>query len=456
MLKTENTLLTGPVGPALLRFALPFFAASFLQLLYGAVDMAAVGQFSTSAALAGVSSGSQVMHTVTALVVGLSTGGTVLIGQYVGARREEEISRAIGTMFPLFALVAVVISVVMAAGTPWIVLAMQVPAAAVEQAEHYLFICALGMVFVTGYNMVAGILRGLGDSKSPLILIAIACVLNIVGDLILVGPLQMGAMGAAVATVAAQGISFVLSVAVLRRRENFPFDFHRRSFSLKREYAALLLKLGVPVSMQEFLIGFSFLLITAFVNRMGLDQSASVGVVEKVISFAMVIPIAFLSAIAAMTAQNMGAGQPERARAALRWGIVCSLLFGCLTCGVIQLCPDLIMSVFSDDAGVVYQGALYMRSYGLDCILVAFVFCLNGFFSGCGHTGFSMANSLIATFGVRAPGVLIISLFPGATMFHIGLAAPVASVVQVAIQLLYLRSGRWRKGIFAVQKETAP
>ena len=441
----ENQLTQGRVGPALLRFALPFLAASFLQQLYSVVDMVAVGRLSTAAALSGVSTGSEVLHTITALIMGLATGATVLIGQYVGAGRREDVSKTIGTVFPLFGIFAVGISVLMAVFAKVIVAAMQVPEAAVADAERYLFICAVGMIFVTGYNMVSGILRGLGDSKSPMVLVAIACVINIVGDFVLVGPFHMGAAGAAVATVAAQGFSFLLALVVLRRREDFPFDFQLRSFVLRREHSRLLLKLGIPVGLQDMLIGFSFMLITSFINRIGLEQSAGAGVVAKVTAFTMMVSIAFMSAIAAMTAQNIGSGQAERAKSALRWGILCSFACSLVLFTLVQLVPERVLSLFSDQSGVVEQGALYLRSNMIDTVLVAFVFCFNGFFSGCGHTNFSLLNNLIATFGVRVTGTLIISLIPGATMFHIGLAAPAASALQIIIQLVYLRFGNWQK-----------
>ena len=443
-MQNHNTLLHGKVGPALLRFALPFLAASLLQQLYSTVDMMAVGRLSAHAAisLSAVSTGGQLTYAVTSLLIGLATGSTVLIGQYVGADRREDISRTIGTMFPLFALIALGVSAVMAALTGPLVALLQVPAEAVSEAEQYLFICAVGMIFVTGYNMVSGILRGLGDSKSPMILVAIACVINIIGDILLVGPLQMGAAGAAIATVAAQGLSFLFSLVILRRRKDFPFDFKRSSFRLHRDQSKQLLKLGVPIAFQDFSIGISFLFITAFINRIGLNESACVGVVSRVSCIAMLVSTAFMSAIAAMSAQNIGAGQPKRARAAMLWGMGLSFVFSAVLFVLIQLFPGQILSVFTDEAGVIEKGILCLRSNIIDALLVSFVFCMNGFFSGCGHTTFSMVNNLISTYGVRVLGTLVVSLIPGTNMFHIGLAAP---AVQVVIQLIYLRSGRWRK-----------
>lgn len=446
-MQNHNSLLQGKVGPALLRFALPFLAASLLQQLYGTVDMLAVGRLSANPAvsLSAVSTGGQMTYAVTSLLIGLATGATVLIGQYVGANRKEDIRRTIGTMFPLFGLIAVIISVIMAALTGPLVALLQVPAEAVTEAEEYLFICSVGMIFVGGYNMVSGILRGLGDSRTPMILVVVACIANIIGDIILVGPLQMGAAGAAIATVGAQAISFLFSLVVLRRRKDFPFDFKRSSFRLYREQNHLLLKLGIPVAFQDFSIGISFLFITAFINRIGLDESACVGVVSRVSCIAMLVSTAFMSAIAAMAAQNIGAGQPKRARSAMVWGMTLSFVFSAVLFVLIELFPAPILAVFTDEAGVIEQGILYMRSNIIDALLVSFVFCMNGFFSGCGHTTFSMVNNLISTYGVRVLGTLLVSLLPGTNMFLIGLAAPAASAVQIVIEVIYLASGRWKQ-----------
>ena len=455
MQNRTNTLLEGKVGPALVRFALPFLAASILQQLYGTVDMLAVGRLSAHAAaeLSAVSTGGQVTYSITSLLIGLATGSTVLIGQYVGAERQGYIRRTIGTMFPLFAIFAVVVSALMAIFTGPIVAIMQVPEEAVKSAEEYLFICALGMIFVTGYNMVSGILRGLGDSKTPMLLVVIACIINIIGDIILVGPLQMGAAGAAIATVVAQAISFFFSLFILNRRKDFPFQFKWKNFRMHREQNRLLLKLGIPVALQDFCIGISFILITAFINRIGLEESASVGVVSRITCIAMLVSIAFMSAIAAMSAQNIGANQPKRAISAMKWGTFLSFVFSAVLFVLIQAFPGPVLGFFTDEAGVIAQGTLYMRSNMIDALLVAFVFCINGFFSGCGHTRFSMINNLISTFGVRVVGTLIISLIPGTTMFHIGLAAPAASVVQIIIQLFYLRFGNWRHNTVLTEKE---
>lgn len=420
---SQLSLTEGNVRRALSRFAIPFLGASLLQFLYGAVDLIVVGQFADQAGIAAVSTGSQVMQAVTNFIIGLSTGGTVLVGQYLGARRGEDVNRAIGTLFSLFALIAVVLAAAFALSTNAIVALMQVPAAAVGPARQYLFICACGLVFITGYNMVSGVLRGLGDSKRPMYFVLVACIINIVGDLLLVGVFGLGAAGAALATVAAQGVSLALALAVL-------------------------LRLGLPVAVQNVLVTLSFLIITAIVNHMDvLAQSAAVGLVERITGFIMLFPIAFQSAISAMTAQNMGAGRPDRARQGLKYGILFCLAADIAMFVLVQLVPGLAMRLFTPDAEVIYHGVLYLRTYSIDCILVTFVFTLNGFYSGCGRTGFTLFNSLASTFLVRVPAVFFISLLPGVTLLHIGVAAPAASAIQVLLQLLYFRTGRWNHSV---------
>lgn len=439
----ELSLVSGNIKRTLLKFALPFLGASFLQFLYGAADLMIVGRFADAAGISAVSTGSQVMQAITSLVTGLATGGTVLIGQYVGARRREDVRASIGTMFSLFTLIAIVLTLISALCTNAVVALMRVPAEAVIPARQYLFLCSCGILFITGYNMVSAILRGLGDSRRPMYFILIATVVNIAGDLLLVGVFGLGAAGAAIATITAQALSLILSLLVLRRRD-FPFDFKRASFRLHRGRCAKLVSLGAPVAVQNVLVTISFLIITAIVNAIGLNESAAVGVVERIITFAMLAPSAFMAALAAMTAQNMGAGRPDRAGLSLKYGILFCLLCEGAMFILLQLSPILWMGLFSPDPAVIAHGALYLRTYSFDCITVSFVFCLNGFYSGCGRTGFTMVNNLVSTFAVRVPVVFFVSRIAGATLLHIGIGAPAASAVQIVIQLIYYRSGRWR------------
>lgn len=426
------SLTEGRVAPTLVRFALPFMLSSLLQSLYGAADLFVVGQYAGAAAVSGVSIGSQLMSTVTMLILSLSMGGTVLIGNCIGQKNHDGAATAIGTMTVLFALFAVILTPLMLLGTNAGVALMQTPPEAVADARDYVFTCSLGLPFIIGYNALSGIFRGLGDSKTPVYFVALATVINIVADFWLVAGLNMGATGAAIATVAAQGLSF-LAALIWMCKTGFSFPFTRKHLRLNGSAAKRILKVGAPLALQSTSVHLSFLIITAIINTMGLIASAAVGVTEKIMAFAFLPPDAFAAAVAAMTAQNIGAGKPRRALQSLKWSIVFSLAFGLLVCGFANLFPQVLPAIFTTDGEVIRAAGLYMRTYSIDCILVAFVFSFNNYFSGCGNAMISMIHNVIATFAVRIPVTLAMSRIPGASLLHMGLAAPAASLLSILI-----------------------
>ena len=441
----KNTNLTeGNIVTTLLKFAFPFLLASLLQALYGAADLVIVGKFSNSASVSAVATGSQVMQTITGIVLGLTTGGTVLIGQYLGGKKEADVAKTIGTMIYIFGIISVVLTLAMILLTGTITNLMHTPTEALVYTKHYIFTCSTGIIFIVGYNVVSGILRGLGDSKSPLIFIALACITNIIVDLILVGILNMGALGAAIATISAQGISLILAILFIKKK-GFKFEFNKSHLKLNKEKAKKIFKLGLPIAMQDGLINISFLLITTIINSMGVIASASVGVVEKIIIFSMLVPTAFASSIAVIAAQNIGANKPERAKQSLYVGIFFSLIFGTIACIYSNLNPSSITSLFTTDQAVIQTASLFLKSYSIDCILVCFVFCMNSFFSGCGHSLFPMIHSLIATFLVRVPVSYALSKVNGITLYEIGFAAPLATLLSLVICLFYMKFGKWKE-----------
>jgi putative MATE family efflux protein len=442
-MKQQNTLTEGNVMTTLLRFAFPFLLASLLQTLYGATDLLIVGQFGSSAGVSAVASGSQVMQTITGIILGLTTGGTILIGQYCGAKRDNDVAESIGTIICVFAIIAAFLTVIMLLLANTITNLMNTPAEAMLPTHQYIFICSCGIPFIIGYNAVSGILRGLGNSKAPLYFIATACLINLIGNLIFVGALHMGAAGSALATILAQAISFMLALLFLKKT-GFTFAFHRSHIRLERTKATKIFKLGLPIALQDGLINISFLIITAIINTMGLTASASVGVVEKIIVFTMLVPIALSSAIAAMTAQNIGAGKQERAKQGLYVGIGFSLIFGISLYLYTQYHLTTLTALFSTDTAVIETAALYLKSYSIDCILVCFIFCMNSFFSGCGHSLFPMFHSLLVTFIIRIPVSFFLSKMPGITLYEIGFAAPLASFGSVIMCMLYMKSGKWK------------
>lgn len=437
-------LTEGKVSKTLLKFASLFLLASLLQALYGAADLLIVGKYADSAGVSAVATGSQIMQTITGVVLGLTTGGTILIGQYLGAKKEKKVLETIGNMICLFSVLGIVLTVIMLLLTKWIVVIMQVPVESLKFTKEYIFICSAGIPFIIGYNVVSGILRGLGDSKTPLYFILVACIVNIVVDLVLVGIFKMGAAGAAIATISAQAISLFLAIIYLKKN-NDSIKLKKEYINFKSSKVKQIIKLGAPIALQDGLINISFLLITAIINSMGLIESASVGVVEKIIVFTMLVPTAFASAIAVMVAQNMGAKEVERAKKSLYVGIFYSLIFGIICCIYSQINPTSLTRLFSNDVQVIETAAIYLKSYSIDCIMVAFVFCLNSFFSGCGHSIFPMIHSLIATFLVRIPVSYFLSKVPGITLYEIGFASPLASLLSIIICLVYFKSGTWQK-----------
>ena len=407
----QGVLTEGNAFKKLISFSLPFLFSNILQACYGASDLFMVGHFSNSIGVSAVATGGQVMQTITGLSIGLTTGGTVLIGQYFGAKRKRDVVHTIKTAAIVFSLLALLMTGATIFLIQPICTLMQVPPEALETTRQYLFICACGILFIVGYNVISGVLRGLGDSKTPLILITVACVINVSTDLLFVGLLGMGAPGAAISTVIAQIVSLILAVLYLAVK-GFLQKYRKcapcfKLYAMKGIFAA-----GIPIALQEGLVNVSFLIITSIINGMGLIASASVGVVEKLIVFSMLPTTAFSSALAAMTAQHHGAGLMDRARKCMSIAIGLSLCFGIACFLLAQWNAPALVGLFTTDLKVIESGAWYLRSYSLDCVIVCFVFCMNSLLSGGGHPVFPLVHSLIATFVIRIPVSYFLSRLP--------------------------------------------
>lgn len=426
----------GKILPQLLSFAFPVLLALFLQAMYGAVDLLVVGQFSTPEEVSAVSTGSQILHSITTVITGLAMGITVLVGQRIGEKRPEQAGAVIGNGICLFGVIAVVVTVIMVFGAEVAANIMHAPDEAFEQTAAYIRICTAGTVFIVAYNLLGSIFRGIGDSKMPLITVAIACVINIVGDLLFVAGFNMGAAGAAIATVLAQAVSVVLSLLIIKKRP-LPFKFKRSDICFGKQNIMKILSLGTPIAFQELLVGISFLVIIAIVNSMGVIASAGVGVAEKLCGFIMLVPSSFMQAMSAFVAQNMGARKPERANKALFYGIGTSLLAGCVLFYLGFFHGDLLSAIFSNDTQVIAASADYLKSYAIDCLFTAFLFCFVGYFNGCGQTFFVMLQGLIGAFFVRIPVAWFISKTAGVTLFKLGLATPCSTIVQITLCIVY-------------------
>lgn len=434
----ELDLTKGSVLKTLLRFAVPFLIANLLQALYGGADLFVVGWFDDAASVAAVAIGSQVMQTITGIILGLTTGTTVVVAMATGAKNYRDVATSIGTSICLFASVGLFLTLIMVVSHNYIAVLMHTPVEAMRDAKHYLLICSIGIPFIMGYNVVCGILRGLGDSKTPLYFVALACVINIVLDVVLVGFCHLRAAGAAIATVSSQGISFLTALWFLHKR-GFHFPFSRRDIRLSPILSRRIFVLGAPIALQDALVNVSFLLITVIVNQMGVIASAALGVVEKIIVFAMLPPMAISSAVATMTAQNYGAGLLLRMKRCLYSGIGMALIFGVSVCVYSQFLPDTLTGIFTKDPAVIAMASEYLRGYSIDCIIVSFVFCINSYFSGQGNSLFPMIHSIIATFVFRVPLSYLFGQIDSASLHLMGFAPPISTFVSLLICIWYIR-----------------
>lgn len=438
MKRTQN-FTEGRIFAPLISFALPVLMALFLQTMYGAVDLLIVGQFGGNLAdvyVSAVSTGSQLMQSITVVITGLAMGLTVFVGNRIGAGEKQEAGKIIGSGIGLFGIVAVALTVMTVITAPLLAQVMHAPEKAFDATVSYIVICSAGSVFIVSYNLVGSIFRGIGDSKMPLITVAIACVLNIGGDLLFVAGFGMGAAGAAIATVLAQAISVLLSLFIIRRRE-LPFVFSIKDIRLNGAYIKKILRLGIPIALQDLLVSISFLAIIAIVNSLGLTESAGVGVAEKLCGFLMLVASSYMQSMSAFVAQNIGADKPERARKALWCGIASSLAVGIIMGYFTFFHGNILAGIFAKDTEIIMAAADYLKAYAIDCLLTSFLFCFIGYFNGCGSTTFVMLQGIIGAFGVRLPVSWLMSKQAEVSLFHIGLATPASTVVQIVLCGIY-------------------
>ena len=431
----ERNLTSGSVLKNIASFSLPYLLSYFLQTLYGLADLFIIGQFESAAGTTAVSIGSQVMHMLTVMIVGLAMGSTVCIGQAVGAGDRKRASAAIGNTVTLFMLLSVVVTALLLILVDPIVSVMSTPAEAVDGTRAYLTICFIGIPFITAYNIISSIFRGLGDSKSPMVFIAVACAANIALDYLFMGGMGLGPAGAALGTTLAQAISVIFALAVILRRKT-GICVEKRDFHPQRDTMGQLLRIGVPVAAQDGLIQIAFIIITVIANRRGLDTAAAVGIVEKIISFVFLVPSSMLSTTSALCAQNIGAGKPERAEQTLRCTTCIAVGFGLAIALVTQFISEGAVGLFTPDAQVIVLGGQYLRGYIWDAMFAGIHFCFSGYFCACGRSELSFIHNITAIALVRIPGVYMTSkLFPE-TLFPMGLATAAGSLLSVIICMI--------------------
>ena len=444
--KFRQDLTTGSVTKQLMKFAVPFLLSNLLQALYSVADMIIVGHFRGAIGITGVNIGSQINILVTGAALGLAVGGTVLIAQYGGAHKFGEQRKTIGTLFTLYMVIAVIMTAVMLMfGKPLLDL-LGTPKEAYGEAESYYDICMAGLVFLFAYNVISAILRGMGDSKRPLYFVLIAAIGNIVGDYILCGPFDMGAAGAAYATVGAQGLSVILSLIYLFKNKFFA-EYHASDFKIDKEKAIMLLKIGLPSSVQQVVVSFSFLTLTALVNSLpnALVASACQGIGGKVNSFAILPALAMSSAVSSMAGQNIGAGEIDRAKKTMFAGMRIAFLISAVVFVIVEAFPDFIIGLFDKTPETIETGRTYLRFIALDYLLVPFVFCMNGLAIGAGYTNFALFNACFSSIIVRVPLAYIVVKVSTLGFNGVGLATGLASAASIIVGIIFISSGKWKK-----------
>ena len=429
----------GSILKKLSLFMLPVLGALILQAAYGAVDLLVVGRFGSTSGLSAVSTGSQVLNLVTFVVTQLAMGVTVLIARYIGEKREKEIGAVLGGAAVVFAILAGCLFVLLVLFARPISVLMQAPQEALALTASYVRICGCGILFIVAYNVLSAVFRGLGDSRSPLLFVLVACLVNVAGDLVLVAGLHLDAAGAALATVLAQAVSVVCALAILRRKK-LPFTFRKSDVRLN-EQCRRFLTIGLPLALQEFLTQLSFLALCAFVNRLGLAASSGYGVASKIVSFVMLVPSALMQSMASFVAQNIGADNVKRAKKSMLTGIAVGVAFGIVMFALVLLKGDILAGLFSTDAEVVRRGFEYLRGFAPETIVTAVLFSMVGYFNGSNQTLWVMIQGLIQTLLVRLPLAYYMSIQPNASLTKIGISAPVATVVGIVLNIgffLYL------------------
>ena len=452
MSQFENNLSEGSVAKRLILFALPVLLSNIIQSLYSVADMLIVGRFAGTVSMSAVNIGGQVTFIITNIVFGLCLGGTVLIGQYLGAGERDKMHRTISTLITGLIILGVASTAIFIFLRDPLLRLIQTPAESFAEAREYLFVTILGILFIFGYNALSAILRGMGDSKRPFYFVTISCVTNIILDILFVGPLHMGARGAAIATVISQAMSMLLCVFFLMRR-GFIFDFRLSSYHIYPEELKLIFRIGTPNAIQNGVTSISFLFITALVNTIGnaagngAAASAAVGVVGKFNGFAIMPALAMSAAISTMSAQCIGAEKWDRAVRCLRIGTAIGVAFSYAIFAVAQAFPESILRLFDSDPEMIAYGVSYMRSFSLDYLLVPFCFCFNGLFMGAGHTRFTLVNSILSSLLLRIPASFLFGRVLNWGLFGVGLGAPTATLGALALIIWYYVSKRWRVNV---------
>ncbi len=442
--KKEITFTEGPVFRALVRFALPVLGSLVLQSAYGAVDLLVVGRFGDASSISAVGTGSSFMNMLTLIITSLATGSTVIIGQHIGEKNADTAGDAIGTTIILFAGIGIILTLLLEVSAGGIAQLLNVPEASYNKAVLYLRICSGGILVIITYNLISSIFRGIGNANLPFLFVGVACAVNIAADLILTGLLHLDVTGVAIATVFAQLVSVIFSFFIIRR-QRLPITFSIKKCRIYPAELQHILKVGIPLALQELLVQISFIAINSIVNNMGLMPSAGYGVAQRLVNFIMLVPSALMQSVAAFVAQNIGAGQPKRARNGYLTVMLTGVCAGFVFFLVGFFGSSLLSSIFTSDPAVIVQSSNYMKGFSFDCILTCLVFSTTGYFNGLGNSVPVMIQGIISAFCIRIPAALILSSLSNTSLFYIGLAAPITSAYGILFYAICFAVLSWRR-----------
>ncbi len=430
----SNDLTQGSILGNIRRFSVPYMLSYFLQILYGLADLFVIGRYCDVDSTTAVSNSGQVMYMITVILIGLAMGTTVCIARAIGGKDSRKAAKIIGNTTVLFLAIAIALSIILMALKSDIIVWLKTPQEAIAGANDYLAVCFIGIPFIIAYNIIASIFRGLGDSKSPMYFVAVACAANIALDFLFIGAFDLGPMGAALGTTLSQALSVVFALAAIKKRNLLP-ALSKSDFRPDKRTMSTILKIGFPVALQDGFIQISFLAITVIANNRGLNDAAAVGIVEKFIGLLFIVPSAMLATVSAMAAQNIGANQMNRAKATMKYAITIAASFGIIVSIILQFIPDVAVSIFTNDATVIKMGGEYLQGYTWDCALAGVHFCFSGFFTACGLSSISFAHNFISIVTARVPLAYLASVrFPD-TLYPMGLATVIGSLISVIICL---------------------
>jgi putative MATE family efflux protein len=447
--KKETSFVEGSVFGSLIRFAIPVLGALILQAAYGAVDLLVVGQFGDAASISAVGTGSSFMQMITLVITSLAMGSTVIIGQHIGEQKPKKAGDAVGTTIVLFAALALVLTVLLEIFAGNITTLLQVPEASVSKTISYIRICSGGIAIIIAYNVISGVLRGVGNANLPFLFVGVACAVNIIGDLLLVGVLHLDVAGAAIATVSAQFVSVIISIMVLHR-QNLPISFSGKQCRIYGKEFRKILNVGIPIALQELMVQISFLVINSIINNMGLMPSAGYGIAQKIVTFIMLVPSSVMQSVSAFVAQNVGAGKMDRAKK----GLFSAMIAGC-SIGVIFFLigffgGGIVSSIFTNDTEVIAQSAAYLRGFSPECILTCILFSSIGYFNGCGNSIPVMLQGISSAFCIRIPVSILMSKLPNTSLTMVALATPITTVYGIIFFLICFSRLKRKNNITAV------